>query len=82
MPQANHYDVIIIGAGAGGDTLALALASSGKRFLLIEHGEYVPREKSKPSITPKRFGATTPVRRCIRTRTTMSAATPSFMDAA
>lgn len=29
-----HYDVIIIGTGAGGGTLAYCLASSGKRILL------------------------------------------------
>ena len=41
----NHYDVIIIGTGAGGGTLAYALAGTGKRILLLERGPYVPREK-------------------------------------
>jgi choline dehydrogenase-like flavoprotein len=41
----NHYDVIIIGAGAGGGTLAYHLAPSGKRILLLERGGYLPREK-------------------------------------
>ncbi len=45
MPAANHYDVIIIGTGAGGGTLAWRLAPSGKRILLLERGDYVPREK-------------------------------------
>ncbi len=45
MPAANHYDVIIIGTGAGGGTLAYALAPTGKRILLMERGDYVPREK-------------------------------------
>jgi choline dehydrogenase-like flavoprotein len=45
MSQANHYDVIIIGTGAGGGTLAYALAPSGKRMLLLERGDYVRREK-------------------------------------
>jgi choline dehydrogenase-like flavoprotein len=40
-----RYDVIIIGTGAGGGTLAWKLAPTGKRILLIERGEYVPREK-------------------------------------
>jgi choline dehydrogenase-like flavoprotein len=40
-----HYDVIIIGTGAGGGTLAQHLAPSGKRILLVERGDYVPREK-------------------------------------
>ncbi|MFN7983570.1 MAG: GMC family oxidoreductase [Vicinamibacterales bacterium] len=40
-----HYDVIIIGTGAGGGTLAHRLAGSGKRILLLERGDYVRREK-------------------------------------
>lgn len=40
-----HYDVIIIGTGAGGGTLAYKLAPSGKRILLLERGPYVAREK-------------------------------------
>ena len=40
-----HYDVIIIGTGAGGGTLAYRLAPSGKRILILERGDYVPREK-------------------------------------
>ncbi|MEO1296629.1 MAG: GMC family oxidoreductase [Cyanobacteria bacterium J06636_16] len=41
-----HYDVIIVGAGAGGGTLAYALAPTGKQILLIERGDYLPREKA------------------------------------
>jgi choline dehydrogenase-like flavoprotein len=44
-PAKQHYDVIIIGSGAGGGTLAYALAPSGKRILLLERGDYVRREK-------------------------------------
>ena len=44
MTQTKHYDVIIIGSGAGGGTLTHALASSGKNILLIERGDYVRRE--------------------------------------
>lgn len=40
-----HYDVIILGSGAGGGTLAYALAETGKRILLVERGERIPREK-------------------------------------
>ncbi len=43
--MADRYDVIIIGTGAGGGTLAYRLAPSGKRILLLERGDYVPREK-------------------------------------
>jgi len=41
----HHYDVVIIGSGAGGGTLAWKLASSGKRILLLERGDYLPRER-------------------------------------
>ena len=41
---SEHYDVIIIGTGAGGGTLAHRLAPSGKRVLLLERGGYLPRE--------------------------------------
>jgi choline dehydrogenase-like flavoprotein len=44
MGPLKHYDVIIIGSGAGGGTLTYHLASSGKRILLLERGDYVPRE--------------------------------------
>src|SRR5438874_8642424 len=40
-----HYDVIIIGTCADGGTIAQRLAPSGKRILLVERGDYVPREK-------------------------------------
>jgi choline dehydrogenase-like flavoprotein len=45
MEAATQYDVIIIGSGAGGGTLAYKLANSGKRILILERGDYVPREK-------------------------------------
>ena len=44
MTSDNDYDVIIIGTGAGGGTLAYRLASSGKKILLLERGDYVKRE--------------------------------------
>ena len=40
----DFYDVIIIGTGAGGGTLARSLAPSGKRILLLERGDWLPRE--------------------------------------
>lgn len=40
----SQYDVIIIGTGAGGGTLARHLAPSGKRVLLLERGDWLPRE--------------------------------------
>src|SRR5438093_12922782 len=41
----DHYDVIIIGTGAGGGTLLNKLAPSGKRILVLERGPFLPREK-------------------------------------
>lgn len=38
------YDVIIIGSGAGGGTLAYHLARSGKRILILERGDWLKRE--------------------------------------
>jgi choline dehydrogenase-like flavoprotein len=43
--MAEHYDVIVIGSGAGGGTLTYALAPTGKRILLLERGGWYPREK-------------------------------------
>jgi len=45
MSRENQFDVIIIGTGAGGGTLAYHLAASGKRILILEGGDYVAREK-------------------------------------
>jgi choline dehydrogenase-like flavoprotein len=45
MSASSHYDVIIIGTGPGGGTLAYKLAPSGKKILLLERGGYIPREK-------------------------------------
>jgi choline dehydrogenase-like flavoprotein len=39
-----RYDVIIVGSGAGGGTLARDLAPTGKRVLLLERGDWLPRE--------------------------------------
>jgi len=38
-----HYDLIVIGSGPGGASLAHKLAPTGKRILLIERGDYLPR---------------------------------------
>ncbi|MFE7780248.1 GMC oxidoreductase [Streptomyces nigrescens] len=45
MTDDQHYDVIIIGTGAGGGTLAHRLAPTGKRVLILERGGYLPRER-------------------------------------
>ena len=42
--STERYDVVIIGTGAGGGTMAHALADSGARILLVERGTFVPQE--------------------------------------
>lgn len=44
--MATHYDIIIIGTGAGGGTIAHRLAPTGKRILILERGDFLPREKA------------------------------------
>ena len=44
MNMTESYDVIIVGTGAGGGTLARTLAPSGKRILLLERGDFLTRE--------------------------------------
>ena len=40
----HRFDLVIIGSGAGGGTVAQALASTGARILILERGGFVPRE--------------------------------------
>ena len=42
--MSDHYDVVVVGSGAGGGTLAHRLAPSGKRVLILERGDWLPRE--------------------------------------
>ena len=44
MTADTDFDVIIVGSGAGGGTLAGHLAPSGKRVLILERGDWLPRE--------------------------------------
>ena len=48
--MSEHYDVIVIGSGAGGGTLTRHLAPSGKRILLLERGDWLPREPANWSV--------------------------------
>jgi choline dehydrogenase-like flavoprotein len=41
---SERYDIVIIGSGAGGGTLAHALADSPARILIVERGDFVPQE--------------------------------------
>lgn len=43
--NSRPYDVIIVGSGPGGATMAWRLARTGKRVLLLERGGYLPRER-------------------------------------
>lgn len=44
-PAKSSYDVVIVGSGMGGGTLAYALKDAGVSVLLIERGGFVPQEK-------------------------------------
>lgn len=44
--SADHYDVIVVGSGPGGASLAHRLAPSGKRILMLERGSYLPRSRA------------------------------------
>jgi choline dehydrogenase-like flavoprotein len=42
--RTDSFDVIVIGSGAGGATIAHALSDTGVRLLVIERGDFVPHE--------------------------------------
>ncbi|MBI4476007.1 MAG: GMC family oxidoreductase, partial [Acidobacteria bacterium] len=42
--KTHDYDLVIIGSGAGGGTMAHALAETGARILLLERGGFIPQE--------------------------------------
>ena len=39
-----HFDIVIIGTGAGGGTMARALSETDARILILERGDFVPQE--------------------------------------
>lgn len=43
--SSSHFDIVIIGSGAGGGTIAMKLAPTGKRIAILERGDFIPREK-------------------------------------
>jgi choline dehydrogenase-like flavoprotein len=45
MANSDHYDIIIIGSGPGGGSVAHRLAPTGKRILMLERGGYLPRSR-------------------------------------
>src|SRR4051794_3832283 len=44
IAMRSSYDIIIIGTGAGGGTLAYALRDSGAQVLLLDRGDFLPQE--------------------------------------
>jgi choline dehydrogenase-like flavoprotein len=42
---SDRYDVIVIGSGPGGASVAHRLAQTGKRILILERGGYLPRSE-------------------------------------
>ena len=44
MPATPHPDILIIGTGAGGGTLAHGLRDAGARVLIVERGDFLPQE--------------------------------------
>ncbi|PSB15697.1 GMC family oxidoreductase [Phormidesmis priestleyi ULC007] len=44
--MSEHYDIIIIGTGAGGGTITHRLAPTGKKILVLERGSFLRREKA------------------------------------
>ena len=42
--MSDTYDVVVLGTGAGGGTMAHALSGAGARILLVERGDFVPQE--------------------------------------
>ena len=45
MDDQGHYDIVIIGTGAGGGTMAHALAGTSARVLILERGDFIPQEE-------------------------------------
>lgn len=44
--MTERFDLVIIGSGAGGGTVARALAGAGARILVVERGDFIPQESA------------------------------------
>ncbi len=44
-----HYDLIIVGTGAGGGTLAHKVVPTGKKILILERGDFMPLDEQNRS---------------------------------
>ena len=84
--RQERYDIIVIGSGAGGGTLAHALSQTSARILIVERGDFIPQEEENwdPEAVWKhlryqtrRSGSTPTAASSRRTATTTSAATAS-----
>ena len=42
--MTERFDVVIIGSGTGGGTVAHTLADTGARILIVERGDFIPQE--------------------------------------
>ena len=42
--MTERFDIVIIGSGVGGGTLAHTLADTGARILIVERGDFIPQE--------------------------------------
>ena len=43
--RRERYDIVVIGSGAGGGTLAYALSQTSARILIVERGGFIPQEE-------------------------------------
>jgi len=43
--MTDRYDVVVIGSGVGGGTMARALSETSARILILERGDFVPQEE-------------------------------------
>jgi choline dehydrogenase-like flavoprotein len=47
----NTFDIVIIGSGAGGGTIARELAGTGAKIRIVERGDFCPRKiRTEPGI--------------------------------
>ena len=43
--MTEHFDIIIIGSGAGGGTIAHSLSDAPAKILIVERGDFIPQEE-------------------------------------
>jgi choline dehydrogenase-like flavoprotein len=85
MNDSSSPDILIVGSGIGGATLAAGLAPTGANVLILERGERLAdtpetrgRSFSAAYFARPRPGSTAPARRSTLATITTSAATASF----